>query len=685
MKKWYILVAVLIAGLALVACEPEVVEKEVVVTQVVEKEVVVTEIVEVAGTPEVVEKEVVVTTVVEVEVPVEAEPEPEGPRVGGEGEVYRLGMISDITTLQIWRAYDPDASFYNYAVMGSYHPTLFTYSDQRFDYVPYLAADFQSELEEEGEFWVSTVPLKQGVMWSDGTEVTADDVAWTANTVLAFDLSGNWEAYDGNYLDRIEAVDPYTVMVYYHTKPGLARHQFGTMMAPIVNQAFWEPLVQPLLDQMAEIADLDPESDEYIAGREEIVQALYQLDNTGEPVQGGWTFAQWEPGAFVENARNEDFAFKGQVDTLYANGAYQAVWSGGEFVAYGDATGDVDLEVTTGPFFQSALYSIYDQDAATLALQAGEIDFVLTPNGLSQGTINQLSENPDIEVVTNPSNGFRYLAFNFNVAPLDDIAVRQAVNCMIDKSFLTDNLLQGQAIAVYTPVPAGNSFWYNPDVTIFCNGFSAQERLDWSVNRLKEAGYSWEVEPAWNEARGGSVDFGEGLMLPDGTPFPEMTLLAPSAGYDPLRATAGVYAEQWMQQLGMPVNAELTNFNNILDVVFGGGEWDMFILGWGVTLYPDFVCDFFYTGGGFNMPNYSNPDFDAKCDEFYAETDIEAARALNYELQDTLAQELPYIYLFTTPMRDAYNGAAVLFQYTDVLDGIGSGYYGLPTSVQAVQ
>jgi ABC-type transport system substrate-binding protein len=164
-----------------------------------------------------------------------------------------------------------------------------------------------------------------------------------------------------------------------------------------------------------------------------------------------------------------------------------------------------------------------------------------------------------------------------------------------------------------------------------------------------------------------------------------MTLLAPSAGYDPLRATAGVYIEQWMNQLGMITEANLTNFNNILDVVFGGGEWDMYILGWGVTAFPDYACDFFYTGAGFNTPNYSNPDFDAMCDEFYAETDLETAKSQNDAIQEVLATELPYIYLFTTPMWDAWDNTRIMFPFTDVNDGIGSGAYGLKNYVQAVQ
>ncbi len=663
---------VLVAGMMMTACQPQTIIETVVVTEVVE-----------------IEGETVIQEVV-VEVTVPPEPEvPVGPKVGGPGDVYRMAALSDMTTMNVWAAYDPDASFWNYAVYGGFWPTAYALTDHRWDFVPSLASDMPTDLEEEGDFWVSTVPLKPDAVWSDGTPITAEDWVWTAATVLGFDLSGNWEAYDGNYLEYIEAVDANTAKLYYHTKPGLARHQYGVLQAPILNKVFWEPQVADLLTQMEGLGEVpeDEESDEYadyMASREEIVQALYLLDPTGEPAGGEWTFSQWEAGAFSELAQHENYFNKGLEVTEYASGGYKEVMDGAEW-SFGDQSGDVTSEYTEGPWFDSVLFSIYNVDAAILALEAGEVDFILTPNGLSRGQVDQLSGNPSISTVSNPANGFRYLAFNFNVSPLDDTAVRQAVNCMIDKDFLTQNLMQGAAIPVYTIVPEGNGFWYNPDVTIFCAGMTAQERMEESVRILTDAGYTWEVEPTWNEDRGGSAEWGTGLTMPDGTPFPEMELLAPSAGYDPLRATAGVYIEQWMNQLGMPVEANLTNFNNILDVVFGSGEWDMYILGWGVTAYPDYACDFFYTGGGFNTPNYSNPDFDAMCDEFYAETDIDAAKVQNYALQEMLATELPYVYLFTTPMWDAWNNDALVFPFTDVNDGIGSGTYGLKAYVQAVQ
>ncbi len=461
MKKWTIVLAVLIAALVLVACEPETIE----VTKIVEveKEVVVTEIVEVEGKETVVEVTKIVVEKEEVIVEVTPEPEVEGPKVGGAGDVYRMAFLSDMTTLNVWAAYDPDASFWNYAVYGNFWPGLFTYSGQRFDYIPSLAADFQSDLEEEGDMWVSTVPVKEGMLWSDGSEITADDYAWTVNTVLALDLSGNWEAYDGNFLDRVEAVDAYTIKVYYHTKPGLARHQFGSMMGPIVNSAFWKPLVDPLLEQMAGLADLDPESEEYLTQREEIVQALYQLDPTGEPIAGPFGFSQWEPGAFVETGRQRELWVQGRGDRPSTPTAPTSRCSTARS-SWPMATPAVTsvLEYVDGPWFNSVLFSIYNADAAVLALQADEVDFILTPNGLSRGQTDQLSGNPNVSIVENPANGFRYMAFNLNVPPLDDVAVRQAVNCMVDKNFLTQNLMQGQAIPVFTPVPRGQRFLVQP-------------------------------------------------------------------------------------------------------------------------------------------------------------------------------------------------------------------------------
>ncbi|MBN1872840.1 MAG: ABC transporter substrate-binding protein [Anaerolineae bacterium] len=679
--KGYLLASLLVVSLVLfAACStptPEVVEvvKTVVVTEVVEKE----------GKEVVVEKtvEVVVTAT---PAPVEPTKDPNAPKEGGKGDVFRAAILSDMTTMNYWSAFGPiNSSMWNYVVVQAYYPRAYTTGTaHRWDYAPILAMDMPSPTEQEGDFWVSTVTLRDDIMWSDGTKITAHDWAWTANVALKLNLQGNWTQYDPAYLDHIEAVDDVTAKLYYHTKPGLAVHEYGTLGAPWMNKAFWSPMVDPLVERMeTEGKDLDPESDEYIALQSEIVQALETLDPTGEPSGGPWAFGQWEAGAFVENVRHENYFDYMREVTEYEGGGYKQVVNGREWSS-GDTSAPVQAEYKEGPWFDKTLFSIYSTDAAVLALDAGEVDFIITPNGLSQGQIAQLSPNPDISISTNPANGFRYLSFNFSVPVLHDAAIRQATACMIDKEFLTQSVLQGAAIPVDTIVPEANAYWYNPDVPLFCDGMTTQERMEEAVRILKDAGYTWDTEPYWREDRGGTVEWGVGLKDPNGQYVPTLRLLAPSAGYDPLRATTGVYIEQWMNQLGIPVEAELTNFNRILEIRTDPTAWDMYILGWGLSTFPDYACRFLQPGAGWNYGAYDSEEFDTVCNELLAETDREKAREQAFKIQEILATDLPYLYLFTTPMADAWDNTQVMYPFTDVIDGIGSGYYGLQEYVMAV-
>jgi peptide/nickel transport system substrate-binding protein len=679
-KRYFALAVVLaVLGVIVAACAtPAPVE--------IIKTVIVTEEVMVEGTPVIKEvvKEVVVTAT---PAPVEPPKDPDAPKEAGKGDVVRMAILSDMTTMNFWSAYGPiNSSMWNYVVMNLYYPTAYnTGAAHRWDYVPFLAKDMASTLEQEGDFWVSTVPLRDDAVWSDGNKITAHDWAWTVNVVLKLNLQGNWTNYDTAYLERIEAVDDFTAKIYYHTKPGLAVHEYGTLGAPWMSQAFWADKVDPLVARMeAEGAGLDKESDKYISLQTEIVQELETLDPTGEPSGGSWVFGQWEQGAFVENLRHENYFDSMREVTEYVGGGYKEVVNGMEWSS-GDTSAEVQTEYTEGPWFDKVLYTLYNADAAVLALDAGEVDFIITPNGLSRGQVAQLQPNPNISISQNPANGFRYLTFNFAVPILREKALRQATACMIDKQFLTQNVLQGAAIPVNTIVPEANAYWYNPDVPLFCEGMDARGRMEEAVRLLKEAGFTWDAEPYWIEERGGSVEWGSGLKGPDGQYVPALRLLAPSAGYDPLRATAGVYIEQWMSQLGIPVKAELTNFNRILEVRTDPEAWDMYILGWGLTTFPDSGCRFLMSDAGWNFGAYNNAEFDGVCNELLAATEREVAREYAFEMQEILADELPYLYLFTTPMFDAWNNANIMYPFTDVIDGIGSGWYGLPDYVMAVQ
>ena len=426
------------------------------------------------------------------EVPATAEPQQQQQAEADDVEyVYQIGISADLTTTNYWAYLGPDGTVWNLYVLGGDKPTLFTYSAQRFDWVPSLAADFPSALQEEtvgGQiFWTTEVDLKEGVQWSNGRDVTAEDFAFTAHTASEMQLSGNWPSVvDPEFFDHAEALDPYRLKIFFKQKPGLARWQFGLAFMPILSKTYWEPIVTAAR-QGAEIIEQQ--------------KALYAHVPENEPTAGGFGFQKWERGAFAEKAKNPNYFYSDSVVTEYSSGAYAESKSGVyEFAAYGDAGGDKALEYTVGPYAESTIYSIYgSQDATVLALKKGDIDFMLNPLGLSRGLQKQLEDEDGLTVIENPSDGVRYLGFNFRKAPMDDQAFRQAVATLIDKEFLSSTVLQGVAFPMYAMVPEGNRAWYNPHVAHIGKDMTRGERISRVVELLKGAGFTWETEPRVSE------------------------------------------------------------------------------------------------------------------------------------------------------------------------------------------
>jgi len=601
---------------------------------------------------------------------------------GVAAQVLNVGIFEDLTTTNIWSRIGPDATVWNSYVQGGQMGALYGPAAPFWIWMPALAADFPSEfVQQEDGTWAATVPIRQGIYWSDGTPFTADDVVFTYNVILtigAENLGGNWPSYAPDTLKAVEKVDDYTVKFVFTEKPGLGEWNFGTLYCPIVQKKFWEPYFQAALET-------DDPAKSLLA---------VSVDPAEEPVVGGYDFVAWEPGAYAQVAANANYSLKGEVTTFYEGGgvvidnpALGFHWEG-----YGGAsTGDMKLQLVEGPYVDSIIYTIYlNQDAAVLALQKGEIAFMLNPLGLQRGFKERLSGTPNVKIIENPPWGFRYIAFNMRKPPMSYKAFRQAIATLIDREYLAETVFQGIITPYYSVVPSSNPFWYNPDIPVYGKGLSHAERVEQAVKLLKEAGFSWEAEPkvvdagTRNErvigvlADGTEVDAPYGFKLPDGTPCPEIELLAPSAGYDPLRATFALYIEQWVRELGIPLKANLTGFNVIVNKVWAeeGFDFDIYMLGWslGDPSFPDYLYYFFHSSqdvpGGFNTPGYRNPEFDELAAKFLKTDSMEEARELAFKMQKLLAEDVPYVVLFDTNIVEAYREDMIEFPYTEVLGGI---------------
>ena len=672
-RKTLMIIGLIMALLVLVGCTREVVT-EVVVTAT-PGPAVAGSTVEVTPTESAPETSAPAVTAA---VPATPEPQQSQPApTDDEEQVYQIGISADLTTTNYWAYLGPDGTIWNQYVLGGDKPVLYAYSAQRYDWIPSLAADFPTALQEEtagGQtYWTTEVVLKEGVQWSDGAEVTAEDFVFTAHTASEMRLPGNWPSIvDPEFFDHAEALDPYRLKIYFKQKPGLARWQFGLAFMPILSRSYWEPVVTAAR-QGAEVTEQQ--------------KALFAHVPENEPTAGGYGFQKWERGAFAEKAKNPRYFFSDSVVTEYASGGYAEAKSGVyEFTAYGETGGEKALEYTVGPYAESTIYSIYgSQDATVLALKKGDIDFMLNPLGLSRGLQKQLEGEDGLAVIENPSDGVRYLGFNFRKEPMDNQAFRQAVATLIDKEFISQTVLQGVAFPMYAMVPEGNRAWYNPHVPQIGKDMTRGERIARTVELLKGAGFTWETEPRVSEDGRFVEQRGEGLKMPNGQPMPAISILAPSPGYDPLRSTFAIWIERWLNEVGIPVHADLTGFNLIVEKVFDQQDFDMWILGWGLSLYPDYLESFFHSRHsgleGHNAGGYNNPEFDRLADELLAETDVDAARELVFELQAFLAEDLPYVPLFDTPLVEAYRSDRIEYPYTHSLGGLQNAS-GLTTLVQ---
>lgn len=638
--------------------------------------------------------------------------------VVGLGQVLDVGIFEDLTTTNVWARIGPDATVWNSYVLGGQHGALYGSAAPYWTFVPSLAADFPSQFFAAAEAatecrkwclnipWVgkncdeycnevcriaaeypdshiALVPLRKGITWSDGTPFTADDVVFTYNVLLTeieggrfgILLGGNWPSYVPDALVAVEKVDNLTVAFVYSVEPGLGEWTFGALFCPIVQKAYWEPHFQAAL------------------GTDDPTRNLLRVTPTDEPILGGYQFVQWQPGAFAQVNKNPKYYGTGETLTFYDGGGFtiENPKLGFSLEGYGGVTGKVDLSLTEGPYVDSILYSIFlNQDAAVLALQGGQIATFLNPLGLARGFQQRLATTPNVQIVSNPPWGFRYMAFNMRRTPMNNAAFRQAVATLIDREFLAEGVFQGIIVSMYSAVPDSNPFWHNPDVTIYGQGMTRAQRIEEAVRILKGAGFSWDAEPkvvspgTRDEAvigvlpDGTEVSAPRGFKLPDGTYCPELELLTPSAGYDPLRATFGLYIEQWAREIGLPIKANLTGFNVIVDKVWAidGFNYDMYILGWslGNPAFPDYLYYFWHSDmdfiDGWNTPGYHNDEFDQLASDFLAAQSVDEARPLVFRMQEILAEDVPYIILFDSPIVEAFRADMIEFPYTEVLGGI---------------
>jgi len=610
------------------------------------------------------------------------------PATAQQTKLYKMAIFEDLSSTNSLSIYGPNSTVWNsYARLGmGLHGSLFGLADKTYQIVPGSAvadndADFAKAQaftkRADGKF-EATVKVRANQKWSDGSEMTAEDVAFSYNGPLSLDpirMGGGWPSNaDPDFLEKVDVVDKYTVRFVLKQIPGIARWQYGMLVAPLFQKKYWEPKFTAA------------------KGSSDAIKALYANKADDEPSLGGFTLSQVNAGSFVAHQARKcsDLLGCGTKIEIYSGG-YVETKEGVYKIELGKKD-RLETSFIAGPKVDGVTHTIVgDQNAAVLALTDGKVDFILNPLGVAAGFRQQLSNTPGVATVQNPSNGIFYMSFNIRRAPFSEKAFRQAAGLMIDKEFVCQQLLNNLCNPAYTVVPLPNGYWVNPKFRSddFLKGLGKNQtegaRAQAAIRLLKGAGFTWDNEPQADAAR--VTVNGRGLKY-KGQAVKEIELLCPHTGYDPFRATFCQHIESRLTKLGIPVRANLTGFNIIVSRVFDEQKFDMWVLGWGLGIFPDYLRDFFHSEnsveGGDNPQGFNNKDFDKIADQFVAETDLTKAQALAFQLEEILADEAPYIPLFNAPLFEAYRSDRVKFPYTEVLDGIQN-FSGMPSTIELLK
>jgi ABC-type transport system substrate-binding protein len=140
-----------------------------------------------------------------------------------------------------------------------------------------------------------------------------------------------------------------------------------------------------------------------------------------------------------------------------------------------------------------------------------------------------------------------------------------------------------------------------------------------------------------------------------------------------LSAKAAQIIESSARYLGMQLTFQPASPSEVRFAVFNDRKYDMAILGWRLSAYPGYLCDWFGAGNPFGV---RDAQIGSACQAFGSTSDLGAARSQVFQIQSLLAQNLQFIPVYSGLTIDVTRG--VDYPFDHVLGGL-SGQYGVPS------
>ncbi len=278
------------------------------------------------------------------------------------------------------------------------------------------------------------------------------------------------------------------------------------------------------------------------------------------------------------------------------------------------------------PWIDRYIYRIIpDTSTMYMELKAGAVDLMnLTPVQFARQTTSTRF-TARFNKYRYPSSGYVYMGYNLRHPLFTDKRVRQALTAAINKEELIHGVLFGMGQKAVGPIIPGR--WaYNPHVKdIAYDPRHAAELL---------------AQAGWREKNS------DGILVKDGKPF-SFTILT-NQGNQQRLLTAQI-VQQRLRFVGIDVRIRVVEWATFLKEFVDKGNFQVVMLGWNTSQDPD-MYDIWHSSktnpGELNFIGYKNAEVDRLLVEGRSTFDIEKRKKAYFRIQDILADEQPYTFLY---------------------------------------
>ncbi len=278
------------------------------------------------------------------------------------------------------------------------------------------------------------------------------------------------------------------------------------------------------------------------------------------------------------------------------------------------------------PYIDRFVYRIIpDTSTMYMELKAGGLDLMgLTPVQFARQT-NSAAFTSRFRKYRYPSSTYVYLGYNLRHPLFKDRKVRQALTSAINKEEIIEGVLLGMGQIAHGPYKPG-TWAYNPQVTDFPYDPARAREM------LAEAG--WKQRNA------------AGTLVKDGRPF-QFTILTNQGNAERLKAAQII--QQRLRDVGVEVKIRVVEWASFLSQFIDTGNFEAVMLGWSITPDPDLFDVWHSSKTGpreLNFIGFRNAEVDALIEQGRTTFDQERRRECYYRIQDILAWEQPYTFLY---------------------------------------